>query len=59
MEVAASMWVDRFSGHDNNGHPLDLTHPINVQLKGEERQKYYDEILAFVCARDADWMKGA
>lgn len=59
MEVAVNMWVDRFSGRDDRGRPLCLTHPMNDELTGEERRKRYDEIRAFVRARDADWMKGA
>lgn len=59
MDVALALWVDRFEGCDHNGHPLKLTHPWNDELKGAQRQKRYDEIRAFVRARDADWMKGA
>lgn len=59
MIVAGEMWADRFSGCDGDGHPLDLTHPWNEELRGADRRKRYDEICAFVRARDPDWMKGA
>lgn len=59
MLLASELWADRFNGVDNEGNPLDLRHPWNDSLRGEERQRRITEIEDYIRARDVDWMKGA
>lgn len=58
MAIWVAMWADRFTGFDAKGLPLSFKHPWNDELRGEERIKRFDEIEAYVDARDIDWRKG-
>jgi hypothetical protein len=55
----APLWASRYIGCDEQGLPLDMTHPWNDELRGDARVKRYEEINAYLTKSDSDWLRGA